>query len=83
MEAIDLKDRIDGQGAVPARLKGIAAATGVPVAAFFGAPAPRPLAELSELISLWQSIADEESRTEILALVRARAAVIETARRRG
>ncbi|MEE7450848.1 hypothetical protein MRF4_25300 [Methylobacterium radiotolerans] len=74
MEAISVEDRGGGRRAVDARLRRIAAATGVPIAAFFGAPAQRPLAELGELISLWQSIADEEDRGEILAVARARAA---------
>ncbi|WCS24933.1 hypothetical protein LOK46_28055 [Methylobacterium sp. NMS14P] len=74
MEAISVEDRGGGRRAVNARLRRIAAATGVPIAAFFGAPAPRPLAELSELIGLWQSIADQEGRSEILAVARARAA---------
>ena len=74
MEAISVEDRGGGRRAVNARLRRIAAATGVPIAAFFGAPAPRPLAELSELIGLWQSIADPEGRSEILAGARARAA---------
>ncbi|MGE8125744.1 hypothetical protein SAMN02799625_00275 [Methylobacterium sp. UNC300MFChir4.1] len=74
MEAIGVEDRGGGRRDASARLRRIAAATGVPIAAFFGAPAPRPLAELSELIGLWQSIADQEGRNAILAVARARAA---------
>ncbi|SFU95153.1 hypothetical protein SAMN02799643_03428 [Methylobacterium sp. UNCCL125] len=74
MQTASFEDRAGGRRDVSAHLRRIADVTGVPIAAFFGTPASRPLADLIELIRLWQSVADEEGRIEILAVARARAA---------
>ncbi|MGH1569737.1 hypothetical protein ACRAWG_02505 [Methylobacterium sp. P31] len=70
MDAMMAEGAADREPARDARLRQIAAAAGVPLETFFGAPGPRAPAELGELIRLWDSVADEAGRAEILACAR-------------
>jgi hypothetical protein len=70
MNAMTAEGSTDRQPARKTRLRRIAAAAGVPLDTFFGAPEPRPFTDLGELIRLWDTVADEAGRAEILACAR-------------